>query len=141
MSCLPVHEYNLSKLEIRPSGTQIEVYAKLDRLDLLTAIQITCEDYNHLAQCFETYFQAHTQFVFDGMKVIPEHKNHVFTKDFIELYFTLAKDPRQVGRLEIQNELLYEISLKQQNILFSKLHNKNRSFRMDKDRLKVEIVY
>jgi len=137
----PTHEYNLARFELRPKSGEVELYIKVDRLDMLKAIQKNCTDYNYLEKCFEEYFNAHTSFVFNGEKSTPRHDHHVFTDDFIEIYFLVSQHSENITEVTIINDLLFEISEEQENIVFSLLNNKRRSFRMNIDRREITIKY
>ncbi len=141
MSSNEFHDFKIGRFELRPEKESITLYVRLDRYNLLEAIKTNCTDYNELAQCFENYLNSHFVLSFDGDKVVPKHSRHEFGEEFIELFFDLDTSPDGVEKIEVFNDTLLELYESQENILYSLLNNKNRSFRMNKGRIRTIIQY
>lgn len=135
------HEFSIGRFELRPEDSQITLYIKLDRKDLLEAIKSNCTDYNKLDQCFEDYITSHFTLSFDGKPVSPIHNKHVFNDEFIELFFDLNTSPEGVTRIEVFNNTFLDLYERQENILYFLLNDKKRSFRMNKDRVRIIVQY
>lgn len=135
------HDFKIGRFELRPEDESITLYVRLDRFNILEAIKSKCTNYNELDKCFEDYLNSHFALSFDGEKATPKHIKHVFKEEFIELYFDLEVSPNGVNKIEVFNNALLEISDRQENILYSMLNDKRRSFRMNKDRIRTIIQY
>ena len=135
------HEFKIGRFELRPEEESITLFVRLDRYNLLEAIRPGCKDYNKLDKCFEDYLNNHFSLAFNGVNTRITHREHVFKDEFIELYFDLNVSPEGVNRIDVLNNSLLELYEGQENILYSMLNGKRRSFRMNKDRTKTIITY
>lgn len=135
------HDFRLGKFELRPETESITLFVRLDRLNTLNAIKSNCDDYNKLDQCFTDYIKGHFALAFNGEDAEIKHREHVFNEDFIELYFDIAVSPSDVNRIDVYNDVFLELFEDQENIVYSMLHEKRRSFRMNKSRIRTTITY
>ncbi|WP_436515368.1 DUF6702 family protein [Ekhidna sp. To15] len=135
------HEFKIGRFELRPEAESISLYIRLDRYNILEAIRPDCSDYNQLDKCFEEYINTHFSLTFNGTKVSAKHREHEFKDEFIELYFDLDISPEGITKIDVYNSTLLELNEGQENILYSMLNDKRRSFRMNKDRTRTMIVY
>lgn len=135
------HEFKIGRFELRPEEQSVTLYVRLDRYNILEAIRPDCNDYNKLGQCFENYINDHFSLAFNGKSVKLNHRKHTFKDEFIELYFDLKISPNGVTQIDVYNNTLLELYEGQENILYSMLNNKRRSFRMNKDRTRTMIAY
>ena len=135
------HDFKFGKFELRPESNSITLFIRLDRLNTLNAIKSNCYDYNKLDQCFTDYIKGHFALAFNGEDVDIEHREYIFNDDFIELYFDIAVRPTGVNKIDIYNDVFLELDEEQENIVFIMLHDKRRSFRMNKNRIRTSVVY
>ncbi len=135
------HEFKIGRFELRPADDKITLFVRLDRYNILEAIRPVCSDYNKLDKCFEDYINSHFSLAFNGEEATIKHREHEFKDEFIELYFDLDVSPNGITRIDVFNDALLELYTGQENILYSMLNDKRRSFRMNKDRTKTIITY
>lgn len=135
------HDFQFGRFELRPEEESITLFVRLDRQNILEAIRPTCADYNEMGKCFENYLNSHFALAFDGEEVEPKHNKHEFKGEFVELYFDLDISPKGITKIEVYNDSLIELYERQENILYSMLNDKRRSFRMNKERIRTIITY
>ena len=136
------HDFSISKFELKREDGQSVLIARLDREDLLVAIQSICADYNAIGGCFETYMKRHFSIVLDGAGIDYSHHSHVFEDFMIEVKFHVHHNLQNVQKVEVFNDVLIELTGgDQENIFISHLNQNRRSFRMHAGRTRTFFEY
>ncbi|MEM7296961.1 MAG: DUF6702 family protein [Bacteroidota bacterium] len=137
------HEFKIGHFEIRPNGENITLFVRLDRYDVLevTKTQSGCTDYNNLDVCLTEYLVEHFKLNFDGVEACFEYKQHEIKKEFIEVLFRIGVSPEGVKNISVFNDVLLQQYSRQENIVYSLLNDKRRSFRLNRNRIETVIAY
>lgn len=139
----PAHEFKIGRYEIRPNEGDMTLFVRLDRYDIMEAIQTqtSCGNPDILDVCLTEYIVNHVKLTFDGKEACYEYQEHEVKEEFIEMYFRIGIDPEGVKEIKVFNNALLEQWIKQENIVYSLLNDRSRSFRLNKDRTETLIVY
>jgi len=134
------HDFKLAHYELSKTESELELFIKLDRFDLLNAVS-DCNQEEELASCMTSYLQKHFSLSLNGVKTDYEYQSHEIKEDFIELKYSLGKFDQEVKEIRVYNDVLLELYEGQENIIVSLLHGRKRSFRLNKGRFETAIKY
>ena len=137
------HEFKIGRYEIRSNEEDITLLIQLDRYDFLQAVyaQSGCNNPGKTDICMTEYITNHFKLNFDGVDARYEYRKHTFREEFIEMTFRIGINPNKVESIQVFNNMLIEQWDYQENVVYFMLHDKRRSFRLNKDRIKTTVVY
>lgn len=137
------HEFKIGHYEIRPNDDNMTLFVRLDRYDLLQVVQsqVSCIDSDMFDVCITEYLSNHLKLSFDGQEACFNYQSHEIKEEFIEIYFQIALSPNGVQEIKVFNDALLEQWEKQENIVYSMLNGKRRSFRLNRNRINTVISY
>ena len=142
-STISFHEFKIGRYELRPNTEDITLFIQLDRNDFLEVIQEQpgCNKSDIINDCINEYIVNHFKLNFDGQDACFEYLNYFVKEELIEVTFRIGISPDGVTSIGVFNDMLLEKSSRQENIVYSLLNDKNRSFRMNKRRTRTIIQY
>ena len=137
------HEFKIGRYEVRPNQDDITLFIALDRHDFTEVVQKQsgCSDSEAFATCMTEYIVDHFKLNFDGVEACMEYQNHTVKKELIEMTFRIGINPEEVNSIKVFNDILLEQWSYQENIMFFLLNDKQRSFRLNKNRIRTQVDY
>lgn len=138
LSMSSLHGLHMSYFEIKPNGNETSLFVSLDKNDLLKAIGGDSEGFDNR---IERYFEQHLKITFDGLEASFKLDKKGFNEAAIELQFTSNVNTNKVKFIKIYNNCLIDTNDGQENLVRFKYYDIQRTFRMNKDRVKTSLNY
>ena len=135
------HDFNLARFDITISEEGSFMIIRLDKDNLVEAIQPYCPGCSDDGPCFEQYMKMHLAIEINDEKVQFSYTSHEQEEDMTELVFALDHSLEDVKKIGMYNDVLMEVKSTQENLVSSNLHGRNRTFRMHKDRIRIIMEY
>lgn len=144
------HDVKLAIFEIYEQEEKLNLFVRIDREDLETAIGVQLneivgkgEDTEALQVILQTYFDENIQWDFDGKKV----ETQIFDISFPDKYYVNVESvlfdikPKIIQKIKVTNTCLLKEIEGQSNVIKSHLYGKVRGFRLHQDRTSTTIDY
>ncbi len=136
------HDLQISLFEVGTNEDgHIELFVRLDKENILKEMYANCTDYSQINTCLESYLNEHFSLSFDQQRTAFELIDLNHTTEYIEMNLVTTSSITMVKQIEVFNDVLVADRPAQENILRLSFYDQNRSFRMNKDRIKTTITY
>ena len=133
-------QISLFSIDSRADG-HLSLHVRLDKEDILTEMYASCDDYSQINECLESYINAHFSMSVGQIRTSFSLVNLTHTKEFVEIDLLTSTPVDLTKEIEVYNDVLLASKPNQENIVKVSFYDQNRSFRMNKDRIKTTITY
>ena len=136
------HDLQISLFTIDSSADGfLKLHVRLDKEDILAEMYASCEDYGQVNDCLESYINQHFFLSVAENKPTFRLVDVKHSKEFVEIDLTTSASIKLTKEIEVFNDVLLESKPNQENIVKVSFYDQDRSFRMNKDRIKTTITY
>ena len=132
------HDVAIALFKIHTSENNLRLDMSFDIEDICTAMKTT--EARLTEQSVEQYINENTLFEFDGQRNSIKVKSMNRKEDHLKVKAIFKQKIKNVKHLIIINHCLIDIE-DHSNIISVDLNNESRDFRMDNERLRIEISY
>lgn len=133
------HDLNLARFDIQREADQSYVFIRLDQENFLEAAGLSVDEWS--PDRIDAYMLSHFAIEINGERVGFCYDSHKIDLEMVELKLQLFHSLKDVDKIGIYNDALMEIKEDQENIVTAFVNDTRRSFRMHKDRVRIQINY
>ena len=134
------HDLRVARFRITATDAGYAFTVNFDREDILNAVYGSNRGGNQLLGQIEAYIGEHVQIMIDGTPIDYELTKIEFTETNILLSGQLVTALRNIQTLEVRNTCLLSLD-GHLNIMEFFLKDKERFFKLDKDRTETTVTY
>ena len=138
---LCAHDFNFGRFHLYADESNGYISIWLDKENLLQAIETYCQDYHEVGICIQNYLRTHFGIEINDERIAFFHSTHQVEETMIQVRLVLEHNLKNVWQVVIYNNVLVEIKPDQENIVNLEINERLRTFRMHKDRVRIQAEY
>ncbi len=135
------HDLRVARFRITATPTGYDFDVNFDREDILNEIYSTQKYEPEVIDQISKYIESNVSIVIDDAEVAYELTEIKYTEENILLHGKLISDLREIKKIDVKNTCLIERIEGHLNIMEFFLNDKERFFRLDKDRIRTTVTY
>lgn len=135
------HDLRVARFRITATTTGYDFDINFDREDILKEIYSTQKYEPEVIDQISKYIKSNVSIIIDGEEVAYALKEIEYTEENILLKGKLISGLREIKKIEVKNTCLIERIDGHLNIMEFFLNDKERFFRLDKDRIRTTVTY
>ena len=135
------HDLRVARFRITATSTGYNFNVNFDREDILKEIYSTQKYQKEVIDQITQYIEKHVTIHIDDESINYELTEIEYTEENILLRGKLISDLRAIKKIDVSNTCLIEKIEGHLNIMEFFLNDKERFFRLDKDRIRTTVTY
>lgn len=136
-----LHDLRVARFRITATDFGYKFNVNFDREDILKEIYSTQKYQKEVIAQITQYIEKHVSINIDGESVNYELTEIVYTEENILLKGKLISEVRTIKKIDVSNTCLINKIEGHLNIMEFFLNDKERFFRLDKDRIRTTVTY
>lgn len=142
-----MHDLQLGVFDFYKDDNTLRLDMRLDKEDLVRAVQIRypyldlATDSSAFKSCIEEYILENLSIKVNEQQTQIAFYSQQYKKDVISIFANISPSVSSVDNIYIKNTILLDLVEDQANIVTARLYDKERSFRLHKDRISTTIAY
>lgn len=138
---LASHDLRVARFRITATSTGYDFDVNFDREDILNEIYSTQKYESKVIDQIAKYIKSNVSIIIDEKEVAYELTEIEYTEENILLKGKLISGLREIKNIEVKNTCLINRIDGHLNIMEFFLNDKERFFRLDKDRIRTTVTY